>query len=76
VGKNFKYVVTLEDGSVKGGFGSAVVEFMVEQGYTPKIEVMGIPDMFVEHGTPDELYRICNIDKENVLRAILKYKNL
>ena len=76
VGENFKYVVTLEDGTIKGGLGSAVVEYMTANGYTPKVKVMGIPDNFVEHGTPDELYRICGMDKESVLEAILKYKEL
>lgn len=74
VGENFKYVVTLEDGTVKGGLGSAVLEFMAENGYAPHVEVMGIPDEFVEHGTPEELYRICRMDAESVLQTILKYK--
>lgn len=76
VGEKFKYVITLEDGCVNGGLGSAVVEYMAENGYTPTIKVMGIPDMFVEHGTPDELYRVCGMDKDSVLRTILKFKNL
>ena len=76
VGKKFKYVVTLEDGSVKGGLGSAVLEFMAENGYSPRVEIMGLPDTFVEHGTPAELYRVCGIDRESVLRTILKFKNL
>lgn len=74
VGENFKYVVTLEDGTVKGGLGSAVLEFMAENGYAPHVEVMGIPDEFVEHGTPEELYRICRMDAESVMQTILKYK--
>ena len=76
VGEKFRYVVTLEDGCVNGGLGSAVVEYMAENGYTPTIKVVGIPDMFVEHGTPDELYRVCGMDKDSVLRTILKFKNL
>lgn len=76
VGEKFKYVVTLEDGCVTGGLGSAVVEYMTANGYTPKVEVIGIPDKFVEHGTPEELYRVCGMDKESVLRTILKFKNL
>ena len=76
VGENFKYVVTLEDGCVNGGLGSAVVEYMAENGYTPAIKVMGIPDKFIEHGTPEELYRVCGMDKDSVLNAILKFKGL
>ena len=76
VGEKFKYVVTLEDGCVTGGLGSAVVEYMSENGYNPTIKVMGIPDKFIEHGTPEELYRVCGMDKDSVLDAILNYKNL
>jgi 1-deoxy-D-xylulose-5-phosphate synthase len=76
VGEKFKYVVTLEDGCVNGGLGSAVIEYMAENGYTPKVEILGIPDKFIEHGTPEELYRVCGMDKESVLNAILKFKNL
>lgn len=76
VGEKFKYVVTLEDGCVNGGLGSAVVEYMAENGYTPAIKVMGIPDQFVEHGTPEELYRVCGMDKDSVLSTILKFKEL
>ena len=74
VGKRFKNIITLEDGSAKGGFGSAVVEFMAAEGYTPQIKVIGIPDNFVEHGTPAELYKICAMDSDSVLRAILELK--
>ena len=66
--------VTLEDGTVKGGLGSAVVEFMAANNYTPTVEVMGIPDQFIEHGTPEELYKICNMDADSVLNAIMKCK--
>lgn len=76
VGENFKYVVTLEDGTVKGGLGSAVLEYMAASGYSPKVEIMGIPDEFIEHGAPSELYRVCRMDKEDVVRAILKFKDL
>ena len=76
VGENFKYVITLEDGCVTGGLGSAVVEYMVENGYTPHVKVMGIPDKFIEHGTPEELYRVCGMDKDSVLSSILKFKEL
>jgi 1-deoxy-D-xylulose-5-phosphate synthase len=75
-GENFNHIITLEDGTVKGGLGSAVVEYMAANGYTPHIDVMGIPDNFVEHGTPDELYRICGMDKKSLLEKILKHKQL
>ena len=72
IGKNFKYIVTLEDGTVKGGLGTAVAEFMATNGYAPRIEIMGIPDMFVEHGTTEELYRLCKMDKDSVVEMLLK----
>lgn len=74
VGENFGYVVTLEDGAVKGGLGSAVLEYMAENGYTPRVKIMGIPDEFVEHGTPDELYKICRMDNDSLLEAIMEFK--
>ena len=76
VGRKFKYIVTLEDGVINGGLGSAVTEFMSEQRYNPVIHRMGIPDIFVEHGAPAELYRECRMDTPAVLDAILKYKQL
>ena len=76
VGENFKYVVTLEDGVVKGGLGSAVAEYMANNGYTPKMKMLGIPDSFVEHGTPEQLYKICGMDADSVLNAIMEFKEL
>ena len=73
VGEKFSYIVTLEDGTVKGGLGSAVAEYMAQNGYTPRIKVMGIPDSFVEHGTPEQLYRICGMDADSVLAAIMEF---
>lgn len=74
VGEKFKYVITLEDGVVKGGLGSAVAEFMAQNGYTPHITTIGIPDLFVEHGTTPELYKKYSMDSDAVLQAILKSK--
>ena len=76
VGEKFKYIVTLEDGTVKGGLGSAVVEYMAANGYTPMVKVMGIPDAFVEHGSPEQLYKVCGMDKASVLAAIMELRNL
>ena len=74
VGKNFKRVITVEDGSIIGGMGSAVTEFMMEHGYKPEIERIGIPDTFVEHGTVAQLQAICGMDKEHICNTILKKK--
>ena len=76
IGRKFKYIVTLEDGVIKGGLASAVIEFMAENRYTPAIHPMGIPDVFVEHGASAELYRECRMDTPAVLEAILKFKQI
>ena len=70
VGRNFRKVVTIEDGVCKGGLGSAVLEFMSDNGYTPQVRRIGIPDTFVEHGTPQELYKICGMDEEEIYRLL------
>lgn len=58
----FKVVVTVEDGCVQGGFGSAVVEWMSDQGYTARVKRLGVPDRWIEHGTQAELYEECGYD--------------
>jgi 1-deoxy-D-xylulose-5-phosphate synthase len=68
--RNFRYVITIEDGVLRGGFGSAVIEFMTDNGYNAEIRRLGIPDYFVEHGTQDELYRECGYDAEGIEVAI------
>lgn len=70
VGRKFKRIVTVEDGSLKGGFGSAVLEWMSDHGYTPRIKRLGLPDSFVEHGTVAELHKITGIDAESIRKAI------
>ena len=73
IGQNYASIVTIEDGVLKGGMGSAILEYMADHGYTPKIHRIGIPDCFVQHGTPNELYKICGMDAtstENVLLSL------
>ena len=72
VGRRFEQVVTVEDGVVRGGVGSAVRDFFDRRGYRTQVRSLGIPDdRFVEHGTPAELYAQCGFDEEGILRAIL-----
>ncbi|WP_447635250.1 1-deoxy-D-xylulose-5-phosphate synthase [Flavobacterium microcysteis] len=59
-------IITLEDGAAKGGFGSAITEFAAQNNYTKKIEILGIPDEFIEHGTVGELQRYSKIDAKNL----------
>ena len=70
--QHFSRIVTLEDGVRNGGLGSAVLEFMAEHGYTPRVTRLGLPDSFVEHGTVPELQRIAGIDKESITRVLLE----
>lgn len=59
----FKHVITVEDGCIQGGMGSAVLEFMADNGYTAQVSRLGIPDQYIEHGTQDELYAECGFDR-------------
>ena len=71
VGKRFKHVITIEDGVIKGGLGSAVIEFMADNGYTPHVVRLGIPDRFVEHGTILELYKTIGLDAESIASRLM-----
>jgi len=73
-GKNFHRIITVEDGTIQGGLGTAVMEFMIENGYTPQIIRIGVPDKFIEHGTIPELYNICGMDIDSITKAIINKK--
>jgi 1-deoxy-D-xylulose-5-phosphate synthase len=66
----FKKVVTVEDGCLMGGFGSAVLEWMVDNGYQAQVKRLGIPDRVVEHGEQIELHRECGFDPEGIATAV------
>ncbi len=66
----FKNIVTVEDGTVTGGFGSAVGEFMIQNQYAARIKILGIPDHFIEHGTQRQLYKECGFDPEGIANAV------
>ena len=76
VGRKFKRIITIEDGTRNGGLGSAVLEWMNDHGYQPQITRMGLPDNFVEHGTIDQLREIVGIDKKSILKAIQGNKSI
>jgi len=65
----FDKVITLEDGCLQGGFGSAVLEFMVDNGYTSQVKRLGIPDVYVEHGSQKELYIECGYFTTDVIET-------
>lgn len=70
IGKKFNKIITIEDGSIKGGMGSAVLEFMSDHLYNPVIKRLGITDKFIEHGTVSELFKVCGLDQENIQAEI------
>ena len=73
----YEKIVTVEDGTVVGGFGSAIAEFMAEHGYKNDLRILGIPDRIVEHGTLKELHRECGYDDNAIaetLRDMMKEK--
>lgn len=66
----FKKVITIEDGCVMGGFGSAVLEWMADNGYQAQVKRLGIPDEVIEHGEQMELHRECGFDPEGIANAV------
>jgi 1-deoxy-D-xylulose-5-phosphate synthase len=70
--KKHSHIITIEDGVVQGGFGSLVLEFIADNQYQAQVVRLGMPDAFVEHGTPDELYALCGYGPEGILNQALK----
>jgi len=76
IAKKFKHIVTVEDGVIQGGFGSAVLEFMSDNEYNVQVKRLGIPDNFVEHGSPEELYHMLGLDTEGIAASVFEtFKN-
>lgn len=69
---NFDKIITVEDGCIQGGFGSAVLEFMADHGYTAQIKRLGIPDQWIEHGEQPQLWKECGFDAEAIAAAALQ----
>lgn len=70
VGREFQKVLTVEDGIINGGFGSAVLEYFADKGYKPDIIRIGLPDEFVPHGTVNELHHLVGIDTAGILNHL------
>jgi 1-deoxy-D-xylulose-5-phosphate synthase len=70
--KRFSRIITVEDGVLKGGMGSAVIEFMCDNGYNAEVKRLGIPDYFVEQGTQEELIKECGFDADSIVNTIRK----
>ncbi|UEG50414.1 1-deoxy-D-xylulose-5-phosphate synthase [Ferruginibacter lapsinanis] len=67
---SYNKVITIEDGTIKGGFGSAILEFMSEHNYKADVHIMGIPDRLVEHGTPKQLYEEIGLDANHIAQTL------
>ena len=72
VGTHFKRVVTVEDGVISGGLGSAVLEYFADRGYSAHVTRLGVPNQFVEHGSTQELYHMLRLDKEGICESLLQ----
>ncbi|GEQ85147.1 1-deoxy-D-xylulose-5-phosphate synthase [Patiriisocius marinistellae] len=71
--KKYQVIITIEDGVVSGGFGSAILEFAAKFHFKNTFEILGIPDSFPQHGTVEELYHLTGISEEKIKETILKY---
>ncbi|TSJ40021.1 1-deoxy-D-xylulose-5-phosphate synthase [Fluviicola chungangensis] len=72
----FDKVITIEDGCIMGGFGSAIVEFMADNDYHSKVVRLGIPDKYVHHGTPEELHIDCGFDATSIAEKVKELLNI
>ena len=70
IGKRYKTLITVEDGEVCGGLGSAVLEWMADHAYTPRVIRLGVQDRFVEHGSTAELNQMLALDAEGIAKTI------
>jgi 1-deoxy-D-xylulose-5-phosphate synthase len=70
VARRYRAIVTVEDGCLQGGFGSAVLEFLADHGQHVAVRRLGIPDRVVEHGSQDQLYKECGFDAEGIAQAV------
>ncbi len=68
----YKKIITIEDGTIVGGVGSAILEFMSDNGYQAQVKRLGIPDKFIEHGEPKELYEECGFSVEQIRDEVLE----
>ena len=73
VGQKFQRIITVENGVIMGGFGSAILEFMADHGYSPRVKRIGVSDRFIEQGSIPELYKLCGMDAESIYQCILNF---
>ena len=68
--RKFNAIITIEDGCIHAGFGSAILEFIADNKYQNTVKRLGIPDKFINHGTQEELWRDCNYDADAIIGAV------
>lgn len=73
IAERFERIVTIEENTIKGGFGSAVIEYLQEKGYGNKVCVIGLPDRFIDHGSPAELHKEVGLDPESIAKRVLAF---
>jgi len=69
----YQTIITVENGTIKGGFGSAILEFASQNNYKNTFKLLGVPDEFIEHGTTEELLQQCQLDQKSIYQTILKF---
>ena len=74
-GKQFTRIITVEDGTIAGGLGSAVMEFMAENGYPVRVKRIGVDDRFIEHGSLPELFQLCGMDAASIAQTIRTFNS-
>ncbi|HQT92069.1 MAG TPA: transketolase C-terminal domain-containing protein, partial [Candidatus Kryptobacter bacterium] len=72
----FNHIVTIEDNTIKGGFGSAILEALQEIGKPTRVLTLGLPDSFVEHGTPQQLYELVGLHPEGIADRVIQFINV
>ena len=70
VGRKYSRIITIENGTITGGLGTAEMEFMADNGFTPIIRRLGLPDRFIEHGSTPQLLHLCHIDEDAVISTL------
>ena len=71
----FSKIITVEDGCIQGGIGSAILEFMIDNNYSSSVKRLGIPDKIVEHGEQYQLYAECGFDSEGIIKTVQAFVN-
>lgn len=72
IASSYQKIITVEDGCIQGGFGSAVLEFLADKNLAIPVERLGIPDEFIEHGTQKELWKECKYDAKAIEKAVIE----